>query len=232
MGSVQQYDLFFLNKSGSGGNVCVYQDAGNVSCSDGNPGALAWMVCGANPDVQIDFQWKVAYDCAWFNVTVPATQQLKAADAITGTSVVLALGQYGYLFTPAPAPPVPGTLSVQGDYTIPTVNNVLLGIGMSGAGTFAFPAQPNVSHGFSPAGNESLAYWVAFGGDFQLNRPVSQVTPSIKPLCIRFPAGVFAVTVTLTASNILQYVPGPPASTLRAGAPATRNMVYRAGQEG
>lgn len=232
MGSVQQYDLFFVNNSMGGGKACVYQDAGNIICGDGSPSALAWMICGANPGVQIDFKWHVEYDCAWFNATAPATQQIKTADVNAGTSVVLALDQYGYSFVSGTVPPVPGKLSLLGDYTIPSVNNVLLGIGMSGAGTFAFPAQPNVSHGFSPVADTSLSYWLAFGGDFQRNRPVGQVVPSIKPICVRFPAGVFAMTVTLDASNILRLVPGPPPNAALASAPSSVKIVYRAGQDG
>lgn len=231
MGSVQQYDLFFVNNSNTAGKACVYQDAGNISCSDGCPSALAWMVCGANPGVQIDFQWHVQYDCVWFNATAPATQQIKSADVATGTSLALALAQYGYLFTPA-TPPVPGKLSVLGDYTVPTVNNVLLGIGMSGAGTFAFPAQPNISHGFVPANDGALAYWLAFGGDFQVNRPVDQVTPSVLPIRLCFPAGLFVMTVTLDASNILRLAPGPPPNAALASAPPSVKIVYRAGQDG
>lgn len=221
------YDLFFCNDSQFGGLVCVYQDPRNVSANSMNGQTLAWMVCGADTGVEINFKWQVEYDFVWFNNASTVTQQIK--DASVG-AVTLSLKQYGYHFQPV-TPSPKGALSIQSDASIPLENSTLVGIGMSGAGTLAFAALPNTNYGFTPISSTSLQYYVAFGGDFQLNCPIESSNPTCGPLPLSYPAGVYAMTVTLTSNNELVLSTGVPATDGTAlKMQPRRSIVYLAGQ--
>lgn len=226
MASGQTYDLYFINDSAAGGIACVYQDPANAACNRAGRQTLAWMACGAGPGVQIDFQWQTGYDFAWFNRAAPATQQFK--DAAAG-AVAFSFTQYGYQFQPG-TPPAPGSLAIQADASIPSVNQAVAGLGMSGAGTCAFPAQPNSNYLFTPVADADLLYWVAFGGNFKVNAPIDLASLPYQPVQLAYPVGVYAMTVTLTATNTLVPSTGaPPAEPGTIRVVKRPTIFYRAG---
>ncbi|NIA00813.1 hypothetical protein [Massilia sp. CCM 8734] len=229
MNSSATFDLFFCNDSQVGGLVCVYQDPANFSANAANGQTLAWMVCGADTGVQIDFQWQLAYDYVWFdNASVP-TQQISNASL---GAVKLVRENFGYHFLPAPPPPSE-TLAIISDTSVPSDSQVLVGVGMSGAGALAFSAVPTMQYEFTPVCTDKLQYYLAFGGDFQQNRPIASVNPMIRPMLLSYPAGVVAMTVTLTPSNELMLTSGTPSSQRAASSNAPRRIIlYCCGQTG
>jgi hypothetical protein len=212
MSNVQQYNLWFVNQSSSAGKVCVYQDNSNVTFNQSDPAVLAWMLTGANPSVQVNFQWATDYDFAWFDYGSPGTQQIIGANLNTDNAVTFRLNQYGYYFQTLTSGSS-GQLSVQSDGSIPTVNHAVVGIGMHGAGTFTFPAKPNINSLFTPIQDANLAYWISFGYYlFEVNDPidVSILNTSAK---ISFPYGVYTMTAVLDVQNLWTIYPGPPVTT-------------------
>jgi len=209
--SNQQYVIYFINQSGYPGNVCVYQDAGNVGFTQGALEVLAWMVTGANPSVQVNFKWQTDYNFVWFDYHSPQTQQIIEANISTGNAVPLCWNQFGYNFQKVRATSA-GLLSLQLDSSIPTINNTLAGIGMHGAGTFASNARPNIQSSYTPAVDGKLLYWIGFGAPFSLNEPIDLSALPIISQKIDFPPGVYAMTAILNAQNLWICYPGAPAA--------------------
>jgi hypothetical protein len=228
MSNVQQYNLWFVNQSSSAGQVCIYQDNGNVTFNQPAPTVLAWMLTSANPSVQVNFKWATDYNFAWFDYDSPRKQQIIGANLNTGNSVTFSLNQYGYYFQTPATIGSSGQLSVQSDGSIPAVNNAVAGIGMHGAGTFAFPAKPNINSIFTPVQDVNLVYWISFGYySFDVN---DRINFSIlnKPAKISFPYGVYTMTAILNVQNLW---------TIHQGQPVTANAkqvlqvtVYEAGK--
>lgn len=226
MTGTQQYHVFFVNQGSVGGLACLYQDPANAPCNDAGMQSLAWMVCGAEAGVQIDFQWQVAYDFAWFDDIPPATQEIMNAGV---GAVFFSLDQYGYRFQ-ADTPPPTGQLSIQAAASISSTNDVLVGLGMSGTGTFACPARPNTHYLFTPVPDSDLLYWVAFGANFALNAPIDLATLPYMPVQLAFPAGVYAMTVTLQSDNVLVLTTGAPKNDASlAHGQSHQKIVYRNG---
>lgn len=84
----------------------------------------------------------------------------------------------------------PGMLSVRCEATVP-FGHTSIGIGMSGAATFATQAMPNMMYTFGT----SPSYWLAFGNYQQGQVLDAHSIPNAVQL--NFPAGVYALTVTL-----------------------------------
>ena len=209
--SAQQYTICFINQSGYAGKVCVYQDSNNVAFNQGAPTVLAWMVTGANPSVQVNFKWQTDYNFVWFDYAVPQTQQIIAANINTANAVPLSWNNYGYYFLATQAANL-GQLLIKLDATIPSINNAVAGIGMSGAGIFASSARPNTQASYTPTVDGKLAYWIGFGAPFVLNEPINLATLPTNPEQISFPPGVYIMTAVLNSQNIWSMYPGPPAS--------------------
>ena len=208
MASSQQYTLWFVNQSQGSGKVCVYQDLDNITFNHSDPQILAWLLTGANPSTLVQFTWTIDYDFAWFNYAQPRSEQFQAADVNTMDSIVFSHNQFGFEFQPSQAGSVAGQLSITTDNTIPSVNQAVVGIGMDGAGTFAYSAQPNLNFTFQPT--TTLSYWISFGSyTFSVNDPlvISTLNPSAK---LTFPYGNFIMTATLDQSNSWRILPGPP----------------------
>jgi hypothetical protein len=210
MSSGQEYNLWFVNQSNYPGKVCVYQDSGNVIFNQVNPNVLAWMLAGANPSVQVNFKWAIDYDFVWFDPTLPETQQIIVANISAGESVTFSRNQYGYYFKTPTASALTGQLSVQSDDSIPNGSTAIVGIGMHGAGTFAFLAEPNINSVFTPILNEDLAYWISFGSYlFDVNDPIDVSMLNV-PAKISFPFGVYSMTAILNSRNQWTIYPGSP----------------------
>ncbi len=94
-----------------------------------------------------------------------------------------------------------GTFSITSDmYT--AINQASVGIGMSGAGTFAVQAQPNMTFRFTP----HPEYWITFGEveQGQVLHP-SEISKAVQ---VEFPYGIFSMNVTLNADKSWTVTPG------------------------
>ena len=209
--SAQQYKICFVNQSGYAGNVCIFQDGGNVVFNQGTPSVLAWMVTGANPTVQVNFKWQTDYNFVWFDYSAPQTLQIIAANISAGNAVPLSWNQYGYYFQALQAASA-GLLSIKMDASIPSINNAVAGIGMSGAGTFASNARANTQCSYTPSVDGKLVYWIGFGAPFVLNEPINLATLPINPQQISFPPGIYVMTAVLNSQNLWSIYPGTPAA--------------------
>lgn len=87
-----------------------------------------------------------------------------------------------------------GTLNVMSDNTT-AFHQASVGIGMSGSGTFAVQAQPNMTFSFSPRPE----YWIMFG-EFKQGQVMDQ-SQMHNAAQIVFPYGIFSMNATLNMDN-------------------------------
>lgn len=210
MAGSQQLELWFGNQSSAGGKVCVYQPTGNATFNGTELDQLAWMVTGANPDVWVRFLWTVDYDFVWIDQGPTRSLQVERADLQGANQTTLSSNQYGFSFSNAVAGTPAGTVLIGEDGSVPVQNNVVAGIGMSGAGTLATPAKPNQNLAFTPVAEASLSYRITFGQySFDVGDVITPTTlnPSAT---VSFASGVTVVTATLDASNTWHVSDGVP----------------------
>ena len=88
-----------------------------------------------------------------------------------------------------------GTLVINDDSTVPA-NRFGVGIGMSGAGTFAVQAGPNLVHQFKPTPN----YWIAAGQNVSVGDTLS-IDTITQTSQVHFPTAVYNMQATLGTDN-------------------------------
>jgi hypothetical protein len=146
------------------GSFAVFQKPPPMTVP-GNVFSLAWFARPAAASSQVTFTWGLDYSFVWSETGVlqpgikfSATQNL-SADPNGQNIVQLTLDNYGATTFANPAGTgALGSLTVQ---QLPNVvpNRTSVGVGMSGSGTFAVQAAPNMTAVFTPHPN----YWVIFG---------------------------------------------------------------------
>ncbi len=198
-----QYQINFINNSSNQGSFMVFQQDPNLNM----PGvsSLAWFTKFVHPNTNGLFSWKTGYDFAWMEQKALAsgitsvTSQCIPADFTTNNSTLLTYdGAYNFMSQPPVASE--GTLYIKTDHTVP-VNQVGVGVGMSGSPCFLVNAQPNFEMVFTP----QPEYWIAFGNYEQgetLN--IQEMVNSAK---LDFPEGITAVNVTLNPDNTWTILP-------------------------
>jgi len=192
------YTINFDNNTDSPGNFCIFQRNQNSPNHDGF--VLAWLVQFANPHSKLPISWNTDFYFFWAQTgTLTPGVIFNAGEALQtsmteNNAVTLTKQDGNYKFAGQKNWHQQGMLSVTADNTT-AINQASVGIGMSGAGTFAVQAQPNMTFLFSP-GSE---YWVTFG-DFQQGQ-VMDPTQFINPVKIDFPYGIFTMNVTLNMDN-------------------------------
>lgn len=209
-----QYTLRVINNSTNFVDMCMYQEDPNI----GNPNvlSLAWFAKPAFPTTTVIFRWTVDYSFLWSETgeLVPGAffdaSQIWPADPANiapstpskgGNQIGLDYKSGAYNFTSTPAGnPQTGTLYVKENDQIP-LKQASVGIGMSGAGTFAVQAQPRTNLTFTP----HPVYYLA-AGTFAAGE-VLDIGSISNPTDIRFPAGVFSMTATLNEGNDWAVVP-------------------------
>ena len=87
MSESDQFELWFNNQSGVGGEACVYQPTTNVTFSGTGLQQLAWLMAGANPSVWVRFVWTVQYGFIWIDYGPVESFQKVAADLVTANKV-------------------------------------------------------------------------------------------------------------------------------------------------
>lgn len=207
----RHYTLWFVNESLSGGQACLYHDAGNAGCNHADAQALAWMVAGANTTVQLRFDWDVTYSAVWTERAPAArSRQLWPAPARDGAAVTLERNRYGLVFEAAPERAARGHIAIATDSSVQPCVGAVVGIGMHGAATFALPLQPNTNTVFTPAGERELVYWISFGAyALEAGDPVqpAMLNPGAR---ICFPDNVSTMTAVLSPQNLWSIRPGNP----------------------
>jgi len=210
-----QYTLRVINDSTNFVDMCMYQQDPNIGVP--NVMSLAWFAKPAYPTTTVVFRWTVDYSFVWSEtgtlvpgVYFDASQAWPADPSIVGTASDTKAGnQIGlshpssgaYTFTSTPTSGAQkGSLYVKEDPNLP-LKRASVGIGMSGAGTFAVQSQPNLNLTFTP----HPIYYLAAGTYAQ--GEVLDIGSITNPTDIRFPAGVFSMTATLTESNIWKVGP-------------------------
>lgn len=221
-----QFELWFGNQSGTGGQALVYQDLANVAFTGQGLQQLAWMVAGANPSVWIRFLWSVDYGFVWSDESQTASFQNQPADLQTANQVTLSHNQFGFLFSAPRAGSPAGTLLVAEDGSIPVANQALAGISMSQAGIFAVAAGPNRNLAFTPAASAALSYQITFGQyDFSVGDQI--VAATLNPAGdVTFPTGVTVMTAVLDTANRWSVTSGAPSLSRAAGYSV---LTYQAG---
>ena len=192
------YTINFDNNSNSSGNFCIFQRDPNSL----NHGVfvLAWLVQFVNAHSKLPISWNTDVYFFWAKTGTLAPGVIFNAGEALQTSmtennaVTLTKEDGNYKFAGQKNWHQQGMLSVTSDNTT-AINQASVGIGMSGAGTFAVQAQPNMTFLFSPGAE----YWVTFG-DFQQGQ-VMDPTEFINSVKIVFPYGIFTMNVTLNMDN-------------------------------
>lgn len=193
-----QYSLEAVNDSHEAGSFCIFQSDPNAN--DPQVLSLAWLVERSAPHTKAFFTWTDDYAFVWaetgflvpgvtFNAgqTIPA--DLSATNQINFTNEDGALA-----FADQTAGPAAGSLYIREEMSVP-VNMAAVGIGMSGAGTFAAPALPGLMLIFTP--NAHPKYWITFG-DYHAGE-VLDITTIENKAEIAFPKNVFSMTATYGA---------------------------------
>jgi hypothetical protein len=220
------YTLWFKNQSTRPGWAIIYQDRKNAS-SGQEIQQIAWMVCGANPSVSIQFKWTLDYTFFWVD-GASNTRQKKTANLETANSTVLSYNEFGYSLSDPSQGTTAGTLRITEDTSVPALGQkTLVGIGMSGAGTFAAPAVPNQNLTFTPQPASSYLYYITFG-DYAL-RVGDVLDPSaLNPSqVIQFSPGITSMTAALDSTNSWTVTQGGPTSH----AVVSGSLLYEAGRE-
>lgn len=192
------YTINFFNNSSLEGSFCVFQQ----TPEDIGPNvfALAWFAKLTNPGTRLSFSWDLDYCFIWdeTGVLVPGitfeASQVLAGGLTENNMVTLTKGDGAYEFVHQTTGGQPGSLAVNNDATIP-VGEASVGIGMSGSGTFAVQAQPNITYVFTP----HPQYWVAFG-NFQQGQALDSSEIN-NPVQLMFPPNTYDLDVTLNADN-------------------------------
>lgn len=203
------YSLQVQNNSSGFTNFCVYQ-----SPPDTNLGVrvetLAWFVEPAYPTTTVVFDWDVDYSFCWSEagplspgVTFTASQ-VWAADPLNPTLQAVQFHHYDHAYTFERLPPKlnrhPGNLYIEQGDDVP-LREASVGIGMSGSGTHAVEAQPNLHLIFTP----HPRYWLV-AGDFEYGEvlDMAEVSNAVE---IDYYGAQTSKKLSYTMSNLFVPVP-------------------------
>ena len=198
-----KYTLKFENHSKNVGDICVYQTDPKFDLDD-NVMSLAWFTKRTHPETKVDFKWGIDYSFVWSEtgelkpgVIFEASQVLEA-DLEKDNNAIFDYEQEAFIIK-SDSNGKAGSLQITEGRNIP-FNRASVGIGMSGAGTFAKPAQPNMNLKFTP----HPEYWITFGNFVKGEvLDIGEITNKQK---IDFPANQYSLTVILQEDNTWKIV--------------------------
>jgi hypothetical protein len=195
-----QYTLNFVNKSSNDWVFCCYQQDPKIGPKDVR--SLAWFTKAVAAGSKTKFQWTIDYSFVWSEmgelvpgVIFDATQVMDASTQVDNAITLTRLPNTAFKFVNQTTDPgFTGSLVVNQDKNIP-LKTAAVGIGMSGVGTFAVPAQPNIQVSFSP----HPTYWVTFG-DYITGQvlDIQQVTGKAQ---VPYATNVFSMWAILSEDN-------------------------------
>lgn len=193
-----KYELKVINNSSNSGDICVYQTPPDTTVTDVM--SLAWFSEYAYPTTTVIFDWSLNYQFMWDETgnlkpgVVFDASQIWDADLTTQNMVTLHYDKAYTFKNLTMNPQSAGSLVVMQDYSIP-LKMASVGVGMSGAGAFAFQAQPNTTLIFTP----HPIYWVTFGKyDKGQILDTTQITNRAE---LAFPPNVYSMTAILNPDN-------------------------------
>lgn len=205
-----KYRLDVLNHSSDFHDFCVYQTDPDIGVPEVQ--SLAWLTDRGWPTTVVSFEWTIDYSFTWAEVDtlVPGVvfraSQVWPADPSSpaGNTVVFDFqrGAYTFVHGDVAGNPRVGSLYIRQTPNVP-LNDASVGIGMSGAGTFAREAEPNMNLVFTP----HPAYWVT-AGTYEKGE-VLDVTEISNAAQIQFPPGIFRVEATFNDNNTWSVSPKP-----------------------
>jgi rhizosphere induced protein len=199
------YSLEVQNNSSGFTNFCMFQ-----SPPDTNLGVqvetLAWFVEPAYPTTTVTFTWDVDYSFCFSQagplspgVTFTASQ-VWSADPLNPVQQAVQLhhADNAYTFQRLPASQTrhPGNLYIEQGRDVP-LREASVGIGMSGSGTHAVEAQPNLHLIFTP----HPRYWLV-AGDFAHGEVLDMAELS-NPIEIDYYGAQTIKKLTYTMDNLL-----------------------------
>lgn len=196
-----QYSLTVYNKSTNSGHMVVYQtDPQQGTVSD--LFSLAWFSKSCHPDTNVRFTWTIDYDFVWSEtgevrpgVLFVASQTRRTDPSNTAVNgVTLNYRDGAYLFEDPIKDTAMGKLGIYGSGAVP-LKKAAVGVGMSGAGTFVQPAQPNMNMLYTP----HPEYWVCFG-NYQEGE-VMDINTVTNAYNVKFAANEYSRIVTLQQDN-------------------------------
>ncbi|MEO1085624.1 MAG: protein rhiA [Acidobacteriota bacterium] len=198
------YQLIFKNESTQFGSACVYQQDPDVT--DPDVMSLAWFCKSTAPTTTVDFDWSIDYNFVWSRTGALApgvifrASQVWDANLSTTNQVTLTKMNDAYTFKDQRQGARHGTLYVDQDNLV-APQELSVGVGMSGFGTFVVQGQPNVTAMFTP----HPEYWITFG-KFQQGE-VLDITQITNAAQIKFPPNVYSMTATLGSDNMWTIAP-------------------------
>ncbi len=180
------------------GDVCIFQEAPNTNVS--RVLTLAWLSKRAHPGTKVEFDWTIDYNFNWgvsgninnkahFSASQVVPADLKVNNHINFDYKDGAYDFYGQRQNTS----AEDNLSIQQGGSVRS-DDAYVGIGMSGAGSFVVPSQPNMKIIFKP----KPAYYLVFG-DFTQGQVVD-ITELTSVYKVVF-NGTTEKSVTLTSSN-------------------------------
>lgn len=194
----QMFTLRFKNRSESQHDFLCYQQG--IDVNRPNVFTLAWFAKPVANGVDVDFSWTIDYNFVWSEqgelmpgLMFSANQVLPAG--LTQMNRVEFTRQDGaFRFDQQSGSGAEGSLTINGDNRVPK-KLASFGIGMSGQGTFAVDAEPNLSAIFTP----HPSYWVSFGS-FEQGQ-ILDIQTLVNTAEVKFPANVFKATAELDSGN-------------------------------
>ncbi len=203
-----QYTLRVINDSTNFQDMCVYQEDPNIGVP--NVLSLAWFAKPAYPTTTVMFRWTIDYSFLWSETgmlvpgvyfdasqTWPADPSIVTPATATtpGNQIGFTHPQGAYTFVSEEMRGAQnGSLYIVQNSDVP-LKQASVGIGMSGAGTFAVQAQPNLNLTFTP----HPAYYLA-AGTFEQGE-VLDIGSISNPVGIEFPPGIYSMTAQLNKDN-------------------------------
>ena len=184
--------LIFVNSSSKAGDFSVYQ---------ANPGlvgsTVVWFQKSAQPTTRIDFTWNdQALGFAWQetgkvaeSITFEASQ-FWPANLNTTNQVSFEKTSEGYTFANQTAGPQNGELLILQENSVVS-DEVLVGVGMAGAPTFLYNAQPQNKIIYKP----DIQYWVEFCYETESGSVI--IRECNAPEQVIYPTGVTSMTAIL-----------------------------------
>lgn len=193
-----QYSIIAINNSTEVGSFCVFQSDPNVN--DPRVVSLAWFSKPVVPRTKTQFTWTIDYSFVWSETgeLIPGVifdaSQTFPADLSSTNQVTFMNAGGAFTFSNQTSGPDAGSLYILEDRSIPS-STASVGIGMSGAGTFVVPSQPNTTLIFSPRPK----YWITFGN--YTPGQVLDITSISQKAQVDFPINVFSMTATFGADH-------------------------------
>ena len=196
------YSLTCVNNSQMSGSFAVFQKPPPTTVP-GNVFSLAWFARPTAPSSRVTFTWGLDYSFVWSETGVLqpginfSATQVMPADPNGQNIVQLTQNTYG-----ATTFANPGGTGALGSLTIQQLTNVVpnktsVGVGMSGSGTFAMQAAPNMTAVFTPHPN----YWVIFG-NYQTGyvMDIEDVSSAVE---VTYGGALTTRTATLGLANVI-----------------------------